>query len=285
MLEQAAPAKINLFLEVTGRRDDGYHDIDSVFLEIDLADTLAVEPARRDISLILADGCAGVPGGGDNLVVRAAEALRNRTGVSCGARFTLSKRIPMASGLGGGSSNAAAALLLANQLWNTGLSRTELAAIGSGIGSDVPFFLHGGACLCQGRGELIQSLPEPETDLPICLVLSGIESHTGAAYRGLSLPGPGEAKRASLFAAALAAGDVTQMARLAFNRFEPTVFAAIPRLAGIHARLRRAGLEPRLSGSGSALWYFGDKQAGQQALTDEAGVEIIQVKPFARRRG
>lgn len=273
MRDTVSPAKINLFLEVTGKRPDGFHDIESVFLEIDLADRLAVEPAEGGVSL--ACDHPGLTTGPDNLVVKAAETLKRIAGVKEGARFRLEKRIPMGSGLGGGSSNAAAALRLANDLWGAKLSNIELAAIGATVGSDVPFFLYGGTCLCRGRGEIIESLPDFPRETPLCLALSGIHSDTAAAYRGLSLANRAEQRRADPFISALASGDADAMARLAFNRFEPTVFAALPELAAIHARLADAGLPARLSGSGSALWFFGSADTAREALAG-AGVTVME---------
>lgn len=253
----SSPAKLNLFLEVIGRRPDGFHDIESVFLEIDLADTLSAAPAETNAITLTCDNPA-VPTGDGNLVVRAAELLRRECGVGAGIRFHLEKRIPMGGGLGGGSSNAAAALRLANNVWNTGLADADLAVLGARLGSDVPFFFYGGACLCQGRGEIITPLAPFPAAVPLGLAVTGIHSDTAAAYRGLRHLGTGDLRSAERFIRAINAGDAEAMAAAAFNRFEESVFMALPRLGEIHRHLEtRLGRPVRMSGSGSGLWFLG----------------------------
>ncbi len=251
-------AKANLFLEVAAKRPDGFHDIESVFVEIDLRDTLAARTTPRPgVALTCSD--ASLPVDGRNLVVRAVESLRRRCGVAGGMELRLDKVIPMGSGLGGGSSNAALALRMADALWGTRLSPDDLAELAAAIGSDVPFFLRGGTCLCRGRGELIAPLPDFPRETAIVLALPPIHSNTAAAYRGLALPSPEEQKSAAPFLRAMESRDVEAMERAAFNRFEKTVFAALPALARMHDELEDLINRPvRMSGSGSALWHFAD---------------------------
>lgn len=170
-------AKVNLTLEVLGRRADGYHEIRSVFRTLALHDTLHIEAAPG-----IAVTCS-VPelGGEGNLAHRAALILRETTGYSGGARIDIEKRIPVAAGLGGGSSNAAAVLHGLNLLWGTGLDRPALAALAARLGSDVPFFLCGGTALAAGRGELITPLPAPP-DCAVALVRPPVAVSTGAVY-------------------------------------------------------------------------------------------------------
>ena len=159
------PAKVNLTLEVLGKRNDGYHEIASVMQAINLCDRLTFSIAD-DLSLI-----TDTPGldTKDNLVYRAASLLNDKTGVSAGAEIHLCKGIPVAAGLGGGSSDAAATLLGLNRLWGLHLARDELEELAAQLGSDVPFFLAGGAALAEGRGERITPLPSPPTS---CLVFA-----------------------------------------------------------------------------------------------------------------
>lgn len=156
MLTLKAYAKVNLVLEVLGKREDGYHEIVSVMQTIGLHDVLTLE---ADDEISFSCSVAGLQTD-DNLVLRAVHALRQATGVKMGARITLEKEIPAAAGLGGGSSDAAAALKGLNRLWGLGLATEKLAEIGAGIGSDVPYFLYGGTCLAEGRGEKVTHLPE-----------------------------------------------------------------------------------------------------------------------------
>lgn len=167
-----APAKLNLFLKVLGKRADGYHELETLMLSVGLYDSLRLtdDPSGR-LELECSDGgpCNGwaarreLPGSGtDNLVIRAAELLRSAAGASRGARIELVKRIPLAAGLAGGSSDAAATLWGLNRLWNLGLSIPDLAALAARLGSDVPFFLcSSSAAICRGRGEVVEPLSLP----------------------------------------------------------------------------------------------------------------------------
>lgn len=154
-----APAKLNLFLHVVGRRADGYHLLQTVFRFIDRADTLHFEP-RSDDKIVLATPIAGVPPETD-LTVRAARLLQAATGCRQGATIHLDKQLPMGGGLGGGSSDAATVLLALNHLWRTGLSRPELEKIGLALGADVPVFVHGRNTFAEGVGEAFTDVELP----------------------------------------------------------------------------------------------------------------------------
>ena len=156
-----APAKLNLFLHVTGRRADGYHELQTLFQLIDLADTLCVS-VRADGEIDRPAGPPGVPPEAD-LVVRAARTLKAATGTALGASLRVSKRIPMGGGLGGGSSDAATALLVLNELWDCGLAVEELAALGLPLGADVPVFVQGFSAWGEGVGERLTPVTLPET--------------------------------------------------------------------------------------------------------------------------
>ena len=146
-------AKINLHLQVVGRRQDGFHDLCTVFQSISLHDTLTIEPAT-EIRMTCND--SKVPVDERNLVLRAAIKLRDTYRVSCGASISLDKRIPAPGGLGGGSSNAAVTLLALRKLWQLDVCLEELHQLGASLGSDVPFFFYGGTALGMGRGEAIE---------------------------------------------------------------------------------------------------------------------------------
>ncbi|MCS5700721.1 4-(cytidine 5'-diphospho)-2-C-methyl-D-erythritol kinase [Cyanobium sp. FGCU-52] len=158
-LRVTAPAKINLHLEVLGLRPDGFHELAMVMQTLDLADTLVLAPTA-DAAISLRTDAEGLPTDADNLIVRAAEQLRQRVGLpELGAAIRLEKRIPIGAGLAGGSSDAAAALVGLNELWGCGLAAAELHAIAASLGSDVPYCLEGGTRLCFGRGEILEPLP------------------------------------------------------------------------------------------------------------------------------
>jgi 4-diphosphocytidyl-2-C-methyl-D-erythritol kinase len=154
-----APAKINLFLHVVGRRADGYHLLQTVFRFLDFGDTLHCEP-RSDGRILLATPLPGVPPQ-TNLTVRAAEALRAATGATAGVTLRLEKRLPMGGGLGGGSSDAATTLLALNRLWGTGLDSLQLQRVGLALGADVPIFVHGRSAFAEGVGERFSDVALP----------------------------------------------------------------------------------------------------------------------------
>ncbi len=273
-----AHAKVNLFLEVTGKRPDGYHDIDSIFTEIDLADEIEANPAAPG-EVTLACDAPELPVDERNLALRAALILRDHCGEPKGNKglaLTLRKRIPAGAGLGGGSSDAAATLRLANTWWNYNLPETELHTLAAKLGSDVPFFLHGGTCRCRGRGEIIDPLPDFPKGIEIGLLLPPFPSSTAAAYCNIRLPNPGEARTPEAFLSAMAQNDVEGMREAAFNRFEASVFAALPELGRLHRELEtRLNHSARLSGSGSALWFF-HQIDGQKKFSEEVAMEKLQ---------
>jgi len=172
-----APAKLNLHLEVLGLRADGFHELAMLMQTIDLADTLRFI-SSADGRITLSCDRPDLPTDGSNLIVRAAELIKARCGLSeLGARISLEKRIPIGAGLAGGSSNGAAALVGLNALWGLGFSSAELHAMAAELGSDMPFCLNGGTQLCFGRGELLEPVPLAAAQLPAVLLIK----HPGAS--------------------------------------------------------------------------------------------------------
>ncbi|MEQ1660185.1 MAG: 4-(cytidine 5'-diphospho)-2-C-methyl-D-erythritol kinase, partial [Hylemonella sp.] len=168
-----APAKLNLFLHITGRRTDGYHLLQSVFMLIDWADTLHVE--RRDQGrLSREDLLAPLPA--DDLILQAARALQAVTGTPHGAHIAVEKRLPAQAGLGGGSSDAASTLLALNRLWQLGLSLEQLCVIGLQLGADVPFFLRGHNAWVEGIGESITPVELPRRHVLVVKPQAGLET-------------------------------------------------------------------------------------------------------------
>ena len=178
-----APAKLNLFLHVTGRRPDGFHDLQTIFQLIDLCDTIGIAP-REDGEIVRVDGPAEVAPDSD-LTVRAAHALKAATGISLGADLRVNKKIPMGGGLGGGSSNAATVLLALNHLWKCRLSADELAAIGLALGSDVPVFIRGFSAWAEGRGERLTPVELPERWFVV--IHPGVSVSTGPIFQSPEL--------------------------------------------------------------------------------------------------
>jgi 4-diphosphocytidyl-2-C-methyl-D-erythritol kinase len=180
MLVVPAPAKLNLFLHVTGRRADGYHLLQTLFQLLDLGDRLAFMPHDR----LQLDDLPGLPAA-DNLVLKAALALQRETGCRSGARIQLEKRLPAGGGLGGGSSDAATTLLALNRLWGLGLSLDELAGIGLALGADVPVFVHGRTAFAEGIGEQLTPVDLPARHYLV--VHPGCHVETRAVFADASL--------------------------------------------------------------------------------------------------
>ncbi len=184
MMVLPAPAKLNLFLYITGRRDDGYHSLQTLFQFVDHGDSLGFEPAP-DGELSLSPTLPGVSPE-QNLIIRAARLLQNKTGCTRGAHITLTKRLPMGGGLGGGSSDAATTLVALNRLWQLGLSSEQLARLGLTLGADVPVFICGQAAFAEGVGDIFTPAHPPE---PWYLVLHpDIEVATAAVFNDRALP-------------------------------------------------------------------------------------------------
>lgn len=250
-----ARAKLNLFLRVVGRRVDGYHELETVFQSIDLADELTFSPAD---DLRLTGGSDAAPPGPENLVLRAATALRAAAGYEGGASIHLDKQIPVGAGLGGGSSDAAATLNALHRLWGLDLSRERLLAVAAGLGSDVPFCLQGGTAVGRGRGEVLEPLRRRDKERGMrasyVLVKPSYPVATAQAY-SLYRPAPPGAPELEAFLAAWRGGDPERLAPLLRNDLEAGVFAERPELAALREALLAAGAAgARMTGSGSVLF-------------------------------
>ena len=249
-LEVSAFAKINLTFEVLGRRPDGYHEVVTILQTIDLADRLEVRP-----SLELRVECDAPDLNGDaNLVWQAAAKLAQRAQIRPEAHILVRKRIPIGMGLGGGSSDAAAALMALNEIWQLALTRAELSEIAAELGSDVPFFLHGGIALAHGRGEQIVPLPDlPRLTGVLVCPPATIPEKTARMYSRLTQAYYSDGGATRRMVEGLAGGEfVTDMMH---NAFEGIAFEVFPGLAEVRQQLSlTAGARPHLSGAGPALF-------------------------------
>lgn len=244
-----APAKINLVLDVGGRRADGFHDIDSVFVAIDLVDEVLVERARADELVVTGPTASGVPTDESNLVVRAVAALRQRFDVPP-LRIILHKRIPAAGGLGGGSSDAAAVIRAADKLLGLGLDRPAQAALGAEIGSDVPFFSHGGAARIRGRGESVEELADGVARLVVVPIGSSHVEKTKRLFAALDRLERRSEQRAAVLAAEWPAVEERHLG----NDFELVCEAELAESGPSWSRMRSKGLQPHLCGAGPSLF-------------------------------
>lgn len=262
-LRMPSHAKINLGLYVLGKRPDGYHDIWTIFQELEFHDVLYF--TKHDAPLTLTTNHPTLPVGDDNLVCCAVRAFAQKMGCPTQLAIHLEKQIPLGAGLGGGSSNAAAALRGLNQLFQVGASQKELAALGATLGSDVPFFLYGGTAIGTGRGEQIEPLP----DLPPCWILlinPGIHISSAWAYKNINLKLTNFPTKNNVFSQRHNA--VTDALRTLKNMLEEPVISHYPIIASIKNRLREEGAEwASMSGSGSTVFgVFKEKELAEQAL-------------------
>jgi 4-diphosphocytidyl-2-C-methyl-D-erythritol kinase len=252
-VEILAPAKLNLFLEILGRRPDGYHEIESLMVAVDLYDTLRfVDDPSGAVTLRCDD--PSLPTGSENLVVRAAERLKSASGSTQGASIELLKAIPAQAGLAGGSSDAAATLQGLDLLWDLQTPPERLDEVAGGIGSDVAFFRHGPAAVCRGRGEKVEtvSLSRP---LHFVLVCPPIGLSTAEVYRNVT---PSDRPRPIGPVMKAIAGGPAALGQSLFNRLQPIAEQLEPALAPVRDAL--ANLDPPLDGSlmsGSGSAYFG----------------------------
>jgi 4-diphosphocytidyl-2-C-methyl-D-erythritol kinase len=271
-------AKINLGIEVLGKREDGYHEIRTLFQSIEFGDILEFRPlADREIRLSGTD--ASIPWDDRNLIHRAARLLQQDFPKAGGVEVLVTKNVPAGKGLGGGSSNAAMTLSALNGLWELGLEQTRLQEYGRRLGADVPYFLAGGLCLGEGRGDVITSLP----DLPVyccVLVLPSFPILTSDIYGRLSLTSPSEDSKMNRFLARREFG-------LLENKLEETVFSLYPRLKAIKSSfLDKEAVLSLVSGTGSAVFgLFEDRKKAARALADMGRTEeALLVETLSRER-
>jgi 4-diphosphocytidyl-2-C-methyl-D-erythritol kinase len=274
-------AKVNLYLAVLGEYPDGYHRIDTVLQAVSLADRLTFE-RLPDGRLEVTTDAAGVPSGSGNLVWKALQRLQAAHAVGQGMRVHIEKRIPAQAGLGGGSSNAACGLAVANRLWGLGLSAPELEQLAAGLGADVPFFVRGGAQRCEGRGEILTPL-EPLPDATLVIVKPPWGLDTASVYRAHSAGLTSKYAATRMVLDGLAKRDRAGVSRSTFNDLESAAQCLRPDAGMIKAWMTDAGLAGViLSGSGSAWFGFcpGAREAARvQAAARERECEVFLAHP------
>ena len=246
-----APAKLNLFLHIVGRRRDGYHLLQTIFQLLDWGDTLHF--CRRNDDRI--DLAAELPGiaAGENLCARAAHLLRDRTGSTHGADIRIEKRIPVGGGLGGGSSDAATTLVALNEIWQTGCSVDDLAALGLELGADVPVFVRGHSAWAEGIGEILTPLSLPERHF--VMVDARVKVPTAELFQAAELTRNSPPATISGYLSGAPA----------VNAFAPVVRARYPEVAAALDWLGQFG-EARLSGSGGCVFIAVDSQEQAAAI-------------------
>ena len=241
LFDVPAPAKLNLFLHITGRRDDGYHLLQSVFTLIDWCDTLHFE-LRQQGEISRQDLTTPLPN--DDLVLKAARALQTATGSTQGAHISIAKSIPAQAGMGGGSSDAATTLLALNRLWKLNLNKLQLAQIGLKLGADVPFFIHGDNAWVEGIGDQIAPIDVPKAHFLVVKPETGLSTQSIFSDAGL--------KRDSQNA--IISGFAANPFGFGRNDLQAVAQKLNPDVSTALSWLEKQGLQPRMTGSGSAVF-------------------------------
>ena len=253
-----APAKLNLFLRITGRRADGYHTLQTVFRLLDWGDVVHLRSRRDGVIARVGAGAEGVSEV-DDLMVRAAKILQEESNGHQGADIGIEKKIPMGGGFGGGSSDAATVLVVLDRLWNLNLGIDRLAALGLQLGADVPVFVHGHNAWAEGVGDELTAVDLP----PAWYVVAspGVHSATAALFQAPDLTrNAAPAKIAGFLSGSSPSGAVLD------NAFEPVLRRREPAVEALFAQLARIG-RPRLTGSGSGCFVeFADRESAEAAL-------------------
>lgn len=254
-----APAKINLTLDVLYKRPDHYHEVEMIMTTVDLADRIGLEP-RADGLIKIASTDNFVPDDQRNFAYQAAELLKNTYGISEGVTITIEKEIPIAAGLAGGSSDAAATLRGLNELWELNLTLDELAVLGAKIGSDVSFCVYGGTALATGRGEIIEELPAPPTSW-VVLAKPKIGVSTADVYGGLKIEGLKHPNTKQMITA-IENNDYDLMCESVGNVLETVTFKLHPEVVMLKEQMHRFGADAVLmSGSGPTVFGLVESEA------------------------
>ena len=269
----SAPAKFNLFLHVTGRRDDGMHLLESIFVLVDLCDSLSFEVLSQPDIVRTGDVVGEVD---QDLCVRAAKLLQEKTGCKSGVKIDVTKRIPSGAGLGGGSSDCATTLLALNRLWNLNLSKDELMKLGNSLGADVPFFIFGTSALARGTGDILEKIDIPESYW--AMIMPETPTSTHLIFRDPDLTRDTKSLKIAL---------LSDQIRLRWpelpgkNDLQAVAVRVNPR---IQTALDALGSQARMTGSGSAVfaWAGSEEQALEKLKNTPAGMRGYAFKNLSQ---
>jgi 4-diphosphocytidyl-2-C-methyl-D-erythritol kinase len=282
-----AYAKVNLTLDVGAERADGYHDVESVMHTIALHDAITLREAGSGVELSVRDG-AEVPPDHRNLVVRTAQMLREMFNVQRSVQIELTKRIPVAAGLGGGSSDAAVTLLGLVQLWKLRLEGRQVRSLAAKLGADVPFFLEGGGAVARGKGEKLTFLPPLPTTW-VVLASPRAQVLTSWAYKQLQPAAITRRPDTEAMIGAVRREDIREVGRLLHNVFEPTITAVHPAIAALKTRiLDGEAYGASMSGTGPTVYGLMANEAAARKVADELrtlpDVNVHVTRTFAENR-
>ncbi len=270
-LQFKTPAKINLGLQINKKREDGFHELETLFQMVAWFDDIELEETQEKVELFC--DTPGIPNDETNLVVKAARLLQNHFPDKCGGvKIKLKKNIPSGAGLGGGSGNAAGVLLALNHLWNLKIPREELISMASELGSDVPFFLMSPCAIGTGRGEILQPIENP-INFYILMIYPGFPISTPWVYGNLKLKLTKAENNISILTNFLTRSEFAQLGAALYNDLEPVVFKRYPEVLKIKDELLNSGAGGALlSGSGSTVFgIFDDAEIAKKALARFTG--------------
>lgn len=280
-----AYAKLNYTLEVVGVRDDGYHELRTVFQSISLHDDLRIRRADDGFELSVEPEDADIGPRHENTVHKAWRLLSERVGRGLPVRVDLKKKIPAGAGIGGGSADAAAFLVGCNELFGLGLSAEELCEIGVGVGADVPFCVVGGTALGEGVGERLTRLPNPPRH-HLAVIKPGASASTARVYRAYATSAVERKGNSTPVMAALKAGSLARLASSVGNDLAPLTVGIVPEVAGYERLLLEGGaLGTAMSGSGTTVYgIFEDERTALAAVSDDglSGVAVGVFEPVGR---
>lgn len=257
---EKASAKINLTLDVLGKRSDGYHEVEMIMTMIDLADHILFEDINQN-KIILESNSAIVPNDERNLIYKTAKLIKKELNINKGVNIYLEKRIPVAAGLAGGSSDAAATLRGLNRLWNLNLTETELMEFGEKLGSDVPFCVVGGTAIARGRGEKVEKINSVPSGW-VVLAKPAISVSTQEIYSHINLEDIKSHPKTEEMLKAIENEDLSVISKLLFNVLEPVTLDLYPQVKYLHNQMKRYGAdEVLMSGSGPTIFTLVNKES------------------------
>jgi len=263
-----APAKLNLFLHVTGRRADGYHLLESLMVPLDYGDTITLT-SREDGAVVRGSAVAGVAAD-DDLAVRAARALKRSTNCDRGVTIDIAKRIPIGAGLGGGSSDAASTLIGLDRLWRLGLARSRLMEIGATLGADVPFFVHGHAAIARGVGEVLAPVTMPARWAAV--ITPAVIVPTAEIFAALALTRFEASAKMNVFSEGYGR-----------NSLESVACSRHPQVADALRALRRRDAEARMTGSGGSVFALFGAEDDADGACASALAQLRGARGFVAR--
>lgn len=286
VIEAKAPAKINLFLEVLGKRPDGYHEINSIITPVAIFDELTFEKTEGKIEF--QTDSDEIPAGAENISVKAAMLLRETFRVDAGVRIGLRKKIPVAAGLGGGSSDAAATLVSLDRLWSLNAGTEKLAHLAQHLGADVPLFVHGKPAHIRGIGERVKLLPDSIGDIRFVIAVPRFGVSTKEAYARVRIPLPEERRSASGMMEGFLHGRRELVTGNAYNRLQEAAFQLEPRLRSFYRSLTdEVDIPVTMSGSGSAFFACcasrGESDRTRESFEKAGAREVFDVLPAISR--